>query len=379
MGATLTRRLLVIGLAFAAVLALAAWPAGSRADSLPCQAPNHGFVFDTFEPENYQAVYNAAIELATAGKAITFSYTPAPGEPVDLRFQGLETGPRANRTSASTANTIPPTVYKSIAWIESNWADGSGAVPYGGVGPTLVSGDCGYGIAQVTTGMGHLAAPPARAPGVPSARQAIIGTDFLFNIAAGVQILADKWNSAPAFRPIAGNGDPSALEDWYYAIWAYNGFAFSNHPLNPDLDPLRGAGTSFIYHCYDPSAPSYQDTGSGPKYQYGDYTYAERVYGCMRFPPKSSSATSSLFMGDAGSRFKPGDVVVVNGNGSCTNLRAAPLVDPNNVVGCLNDGTQVTVLGGPASGSGYTWWNVQTPKGNGWMADQFLARVMQRQ
>jgi len=32
-------------------------------------------------------------------------------------------------------------------------------------------------------------------------------------------------------RPIARNGDPNQLEDWYFAIWSYNGFAFSNHPL----------------------------------------------------------------------------------------------------------------------------------------------------
>lgn len=373
MGTTLARAGLVCTVLLAALGAVLLWPLAGRA-GMPCQLPNRGFDFDTFEPENYVAVYGAAIELATAGKAVTFAYTPAAGEPVDLRYQGLKSGGRASRTAESTANVIPPSVYKSIAWNESGWANAANQVLYGQVGPTLVSGDCGYGIGQITSGMGHLGVPPAREPGVPSARQAAIGTDPLFNIAAGVQILADKWNGAPANRPIAGNGDPTALEDWYYAIWSYNGFAFINHPLNPDRDPLRGAGTSFIFHCYDPSAPSYQDTGAGPRFQRGDYTYTELVYGCMRFPPKLRTASTAQLVADTtGPRFSPGDVAVVVGGG-CTNLRSNPIVAPDNIRACLASGTRVTITGASQAGSGYLWWPVHTAtNGDGWMADQFLA------
>src|SRR5690606_6177359 len=127
----------------------------------------------------------------------------------------------------------------------------------------------------ITSGMGNNT-------GTPSSKQALVGTHFAFNLAEGMRILADKWNQAPRFRPIAGEGDPAALEDWYYAIWSYNGFAFTNHPLNPDRDPLRaGAADSPIYHCFDDTAPSYvQGSGTLPVYTYGDYTYQERVYGC---------------------------------------------------------------------------------------------------
>ena len=34
-------------------------------------------------------------------------------------------------------------------------------------------------------------------------------------------------------------GSPVLLENWYYAIWSYNGFAETNHPLNPFRDPLQ--------------------------------------------------------------------------------------------------------------------------------------------
>ena len=248
------------------------------------------FDFDTYEAQDYVNAYGTAIQLAAEGKAVTIAYNidGAPDGQVDVRYQGLASGPRTARLPANAALRIPPTIYKSIAWIEANWSNGASSVPYGGVGPVLRSFDCGYGLGQVTSGMEDNS-------GAATAQQAVIGTDYLFNLAQGVRILADKWNSAPQYRPIAGTGDPSALEDWYFAIWSYNGFAFSNHPLNPSLPALRGgSGSSPIYHCYDPSAPSYQATSSGgPSYGYGDYTYQERVYGCTRYPPYPSSPANT--------------------------------------------------------------------------------------
>lgn len=241
--------------------------------------------FNTLELADHVNEYKLAINLLAEGKVF-----PAPlesaGETVDVTYQGLEAGDRLTRTGGtvvpSTAFRIPPTIYYSIAWIEANWANGASAVPWGGVGPVIRSFDCGYGIGQITSGM-------ANTTGTPSSKQALIGTHFLFNIAEGMRILADKWNQAPELRPIAGTGDPLALEDWYYAIWSYNGFAFVNHPFNPDRDPLRaGAATSPLYHCYDTNAESYiaVDDSLTPMFAYSDYTYPEKVYGCMRNPPQ---------------------------------------------------------------------------------------------
>ena len=126
---------------------------------------------------------------------------------------------------------------KAIAWIESTWAQADQSVPYGGVGPVLVSHDCGYGLMQVTSGMQNVS-------GVPSAEQAAIGGHYAFNIAGGARILAEKWNAAPEFRPIVGSRNPRVVEDWYYALWSYNGFSFKNHPQNPAL-PLPRAS----YRC----------------------------------------------------------------------------------------------------------------------------------
>lgn len=377
-------RAVVVGLVTVAAFSYALLhPGSSRADSLPCESPYHGFDFDTFELENYKTQYATAIELAAAGKAVPAPYTLSTGESIDVRYYGLKSGPRSVRLPETTARPIPPSIFKSIIWIESTWSNATGKVPYGGVGPLIVSGDCGYGLGQITSGMGHLGGD-ALEPGVPSARQAIIGTDFLFNLAEGARILAGKWNSAPAARPIAGQGDPAMLEDWYYAIWSYNGFAFSNHPLNPNLDPLRGGGTAApVFHCNDPAAPGYQVlSGGGQKYQAGNYTYPERIYGCMRYPPKTTSSGATA--AEAGPKFVAGDVAVVAGTGDCLVVHTAPGRNTPRIVpdpgGCIPDGSPVTILEGPQATSGavagnYTWWKVKTSIGAGWVAEDFLTKL----
>jgi len=347
--------------------------AGPRREAQACGAAGP-YDFDTYEPEDYAGVYNKAINLVSEGKAVTFQFALPGGEVVDVRYQGLKSGPLVARVPENPGLRIAPSVYKSIAWIESNWSNSAGAVPYGGVGPVLRSFDCGYGIGQVTSGMSN-------ATGTPSARQAIIGTDYLFNLAEGARILADKWNSAPKYRPIAGNGDPASIEDWYYAIWSYNGFAFSNHPLNPSRNPLRGGSDPAhpIYHCYDPSAPSYQTSNGVVLFNYGDYTYPERVYGCMRYPPKKSTnaQTSPLESGEVTAqatepKFKPGDIAVVSGTGGDgLNVRALPALT-GAIVGNLGESAQLTITGGPTVADGHTWWSVHTPTLDGWAVDDYL-------
>jgi len=53
-------------------------------------------------------------------------------------------------------------------------------------------------------------------------------TDIFYNIEVGAKILDGKWKITPGI----GDRDRNVLENWYYAIWAYNGFSYTNHPLN---------------------------------------------------------------------------------------------------------------------------------------------------
>lgn len=363
------RSLAVGALLGALVLALTLGRETARADHYPCHVPNYGFGFDTYEYEDYVYVYNQMIDLVTAGTAVPPPYQLPSGEEIDFSYRGLEAGPRSARAPRDRNATIPPSLYKAMVWIESGWAHAAGSVPYGGVGPVITAIDCGYGLGQITTGMGHLSSPPALDIRVPSARQALIGTHPLFNLAEGVRIFADKWNSAPELRPIAGTGDPAALEDWYYAVWSYNGFAFVNHPLNPQRNPLRGE----VWHCNDPNAPGFEAFG------WGDYTYQEKVYGCLRYPPvpKGQPYPPPLSSSGSGSptssELAVGDTAVVRVDGECLNVRPTPAGNPP--LTCLPEGRLVTIVGGPQSAGGVTWWQVTAGDITGWSSGQYLVKV----
>ena len=197
--------------------------------------------------------------------------------PADTFFgiSTVETGTRDNRHAADTPY-IPPTLLKAIGWIESNLAQAAPTVPWSAVGPALVSFDCGHGIMQITSGM-----TSGADNGWPSQRQALVATHYLYDIARGSAILADKWNGAPEYRPIAGtdtDGDPTIAENWYFAVWGYNGFTGpganrSNHPMDP------------VYTQWPRTGYSCGSANDGFGHSYGNYPYQELVFGCARRPP----------------------------------------------------------------------------------------------
>jgi len=250
----------------ALLLAIVAIGPASRAEATHSCAstgsPLGPFSFLAYEAADYRNTYSQALELA----AYNALFPDLPG----FALPPLETGPREAGSSQTTAPYIPPVLLKAIAWIESAWAQADANTPYGQIGPTLVSHDCGYGIMQITSGMQNVT-------GVPNLEQAMIGGHYAFNIARGAKILADKWNLAPEFRPIAGNRDPLRPENWYFALWGYNGFAFRNHPLNPDYPPDR-----------PPFSCGPLDDGLG--HDRSLYPYQELIIGCAAHPPVRAGA-----------------------------------------------------------------------------------------
>ncbi|MCI0839959.1 MAG: hypothetical protein J4O00_10090, partial [Chloroflexi bacterium] len=189
-------------------------------------SPLGPFDIESYEAADYRDVYARTFELAAFNQLFPEHGSFATPE--------LETGGRAAGSGQKLAPYIPPVILKAIGFLESGWAQASyiPLVQYGEIGPVLSSHDCGYGLMQITSGMQNIS-------NVPNLDQAMIGSHFGFNIARGAVILADKWNFSPEVRPIVGARDPTLMEDWYYAIWGYNGFAFSNHPLNPAYNPSR--------------------------------------------------------------------------------------------------------------------------------------------
>ncbi|WP_341941510.1 GDSL-type esterase/lipase family protein [Microbacterium sp. LWH10-1.2] len=129
--------------------------------------------------------------------------------------------------------------------------------------------DCGYGIAQVTDGM--------RVGEMSYALQEAIATDYQANIARGLQILVEKWNQTRSAGMLINDGDPKYLENWFFALWAYNtgfypqssssepwGVGWLNNPINPIYPANRG---SFLDG--DPADATHPQ----------DWPYPERVLG----------------------------------------------------------------------------------------------------
>jgi hypothetical protein len=197
-----------------------------------------------------------------------------PGDPY-FGIPDLELGDRSNRTTQP--GLIPPVLLKSIAYIESSITQAGTTIPFGSIGTALVSFDCGYGVAQVTSGM----TLPEGEDGRASPAQALVATHYAYNIARGAAILASKWNDAPENLPIAGTntgGNPLVIENWYFAVWAYNGFTGpganrSNHPM----DPIYGSWPRKPYSC----GPSTDGKG----HNRSAYPYQELVFGCAANPP----------------------------------------------------------------------------------------------
>jgi uncharacterized protein YraI len=70
-------------------------------------------------------------------------------------------------------------------------------------------------------------------------------------------------------------------------------------------------------------------------------------------------------------KFQNGDRVRTTDN---LNMRSGPSTS-NSVVSLLPNGTTGTVVDGPRTGSGYTWWRLETSYGTGWCVEEWLVKA----
>ena len=109
---------------------------------------------------------------------------------------------------------VPAEILKAIAYLETGWRqwDKNGKVVINR------SGNPDYiGIMQVGT------YDPRDTETVNRLKN-----DIEFNIAYGAKTLLSKWEMTPKI----GDGDKGKLENWYFAIWAYNSWSARNNPHN---------------------------------------------------------------------------------------------------------------------------------------------------
>lgn len=131
------------------------------------------------------------------------------------------TAPMQNPSSAIIAQkleavarqkNIPSVILKAIAFKESSWRqwDSQG-------NPVLSSGSHpAIGIMQVAT-----------YSDTDTITIDKLKTDIDFNMSTGADLLNEKFTK---IAPQIGDGDRNKLENWYFAIWAYNSWAMKNNP-----------------------------------------------------------------------------------------------------------------------------------------------------
>jgi len=180
------------------------------------------------------------------------------------------------------AARFPCELLKGIAMQETGWrqfcAPDTPEDQAGKSSRTIISFDCGYGIGQVTSGMHK-----GEAPDFDRER---VAAEPIYNMATGTRILAEKWKATEC----VGDNQPTVIEHWYSAAWAYNGLAYVNNPNNPNYDAFRGV--------WDP-----QNGGAAP--------YQEKVFGWVEHPNAGWYEAVALAypnLGEIGGDGSPGEL-----------------------------------------------------------------------
>ncbi|MFJ4201840.1 transglycosylase SLT domain-containing protein [Streptomyces sviceus] len=159
------------------------------------------------------------------------------------------------------------------------------------------SADCGYGIAQVTSGM-------AKADTTYTAeQQQALTVDYAANIAAGLQILQDKWNQLYDKGLLVNGGDPKYLENWWLALWAYN--SGLNLPSSTDAGAPWGLGwfNNPANGLYPADRKMFLSSGYDDARNPNLWTYPERVLGWAAYSqqktdPATGATVRAFTVGD---------------------------------------------------------------------------------
>jgi hypothetical protein len=296
-------RVLVSAGAFATALAIAA-PAAAYCPSYSASSlyNEYGCAIEATPGVNPSTEeWNAIFDLVSRGPAVWGDAGPS----VDDIGAGCGVPEPLHEVPAR----FPCELLKGITRQESGWRQF--CVPdlpddqIGGAERTIISFDCGYGVGQVTSGMHEGETPDFD-------RERVAG-DATYNLATGTRILAAKWS----YTACVGDNQPTTIEHWYAAAWAYNGLAYVNNPNNPNYDPGRGV--------WDP------EIGGGAPYQ-------EKVFGWIEH-------TGGLWVETELAYPNPGDI---GGDGSPATLPEPACASPTDCVGVRS--THTTACDGDGEG-----------------------------
>ncbi|GAB4073726.1 hypothetical protein GCM10028778_12290 [Barrientosiimonas marina] len=194
---------------------------------------------------------------------------------------------------------IPPEILKAIAAHESNYRQ------FDDDGTPHTSPDGGIGIMQVTPDNIDMQVDRER-----------LKTDWKYNINIGAQVLLNKWNLR--YLPDINQHEKSVLEDWYFAIMAYNGLAKTNDPAINSDDTYQQE----IYQRIEQASLLYGKNETYFEFPKFDIRY-EHEDETMKFPAgkhyKTSHKTTSK------QQYNAGDVVYIDGKDGYVNIHSGSI------------------------------------------------------
>lgn len=183
--------------------------------------------------------------------------------------------------------------------------------------------------------------------------------DIDYNIEAGADVLLRKWDTALKTIPQIGDMNPNILENWYFAIWAYNGWSKSN---NPNTELKKNAYQDLI--CY----------------------IAEKEYGQAINPisrellPKSGLPSKETKF-DTPKDFHYGDILTYC-EGDIVKLDGRQIMslknEPNGLdIYEVNNLMELQILEGPVLNNGYFWYKVRASEANqeGWLVGNWISKT----
>lgn len=237
---------------------------------------------------------------------------------------------------------IPSVILKAIARVESVYEH------FNSDGSPKISGSS-IGLMQVNNRYG----------GYDTAR---LKYDIMYNIEAGADVLLNKWSmSSYQSVPSVGNMDPNVLENWYFALWAYNGWAQSNNPN------MLSSTKDYTYQ--------------GLIYNIAEKEYGQRINNIdFSYLPTSGKPSRSLVVPtptytNSGKivLYDVGDYVRTDGVRTEYQLRDVPAGKYIHELGVNQLGI---ITEGPVLKNGYYWYKVYIDeKREGWIERNLLLRT----
>ncbi|MQY04531.1 hypothetical protein ACRB68_25860 [Actinomadura sp. RB68] len=299
--------------------------AGTVDDDRTCAVPRNDPAKQATQPKPRQVEW--AVNMAVTGNLNSKIYREANWKNLGMPAYHPQDADMFPLKSLAGGGRVPMQVMLGITAQESNMWQASRVVVPGVTGNSLIGNyygikyapdgqqgdpwainwadaDCGYGITQVTDGM---RLPGKEKPGETaksSKQQQAVALDYTANIAAGVNILIDKWNQTYNAGLKIDNADPQWMETWYFALWAYNSGFY------PASDAPKNAGTWGLGFTNNPANPLWKanrppflSNADGSKDDYShaahpqDWPYQEKVLGWAGHPLQGLESPGTMVVG----------------------------------------------------------------------------------